>query len=305
MDFGQPDARASGVRDLSSHIARTCLYDGPLPGLALLGFGGAKSAIEPSEIDSETAAIFAFGEAPDRDWTVGDLFRYIRPDVLESEGGRPVWKEVGRRVRQAAADSQIALWGVPCGEDGLVLGSFEETPTHRPIAPDQWHRAKFSYQFFSPDSVYDRHVTIYQGALTEHFCDLRVNSASAKKVFKFGGPDPNTGRWENGSFVYHQPRLVWSAELTYEQRTLDGDAFHIMDIEPRATFRYAIETHPRAHAWHLALGQDRETAFRFPSGNESDEATLDEAGYVRFFANGCATPKILNTRIFVHSWRKP
>ena len=61
------------------------------------------------EAAAQIAALTARSEAgvPARDMTIGDLFRHIRPDVLESDGnGAGNWLRVGEEVQQAFADGR-------------------------------------------------------------------------------------------------------------------------------------------------------------------------------------------------------
>lgn len=120
-----------------------------------------------------------------RDWRMRDLFHHIRSDVLDGSGERPVWQVVGEQVRQTAADGRVKVWGRRCAESGLNLDNFDEPPTFELIAPERWHNAKFTYQFFAENTDHQCQLRVRDGPqATKFYCDLRVSREESERVWR-------------------------------------------------------------------------------------------------------------------------
>jgi hypothetical protein len=117
--------------------------------------------------------------APDADWPIHELFSHIRP--LERSDDGAVWEQVGNDVRDKLSLGRLKIWGRPVG-DGIsrLLG---ERRALRQIAPNYWHEAHFTLDFFDDTASEAPHTYVDHNSGLPEYTDLRVNRAEALLVW--------------------------------------------------------------------------------------------------------------------------
>lgn len=123
------------------------------------------------------------------DWTIKELFFHIDNDVLR-DGNRERadnWIVVEQEFADAASLGRLAVWGRPFEENRTQL-ALERLRALEPIDPSYWRKARLTHEFYGDgDPAAVRHTDpdlMY--VISEHlasYCDLRVNSAQAKKIW--------------------------------------------------------------------------------------------------------------------------
>jgi hypothetical protein len=117
------------------------------------------------------------------DWRIDELFTRIRPDLLQRTDAEvgDTWDEVGSEVKDAFSLGRLSVWGrqVKHGP-GTILG---ERQSLRPISPNYWHVAHFTYSFFDNTAGDAPHTYVEDGHSEVTYTDLRVNRAQALTIW--------------------------------------------------------------------------------------------------------------------------
>jgi|SRR5271157_3922228 len=125
------------------------------------------------------------------DWSMQDLFRYLRPSVSPT-GPTALWEEVGGDVLDKLSSGQLHAWGREIVRDA--------TTTLRSLAPIDsayWRTAQFTYAFLLDEHERDVHARQDAPSRLPDYADLRINRENAVKIW----PHPVRGRWKTQSIT--------------------------------------------------------------------------------------------------------
>ena len=112
------------------------------------------------------------------DWTIRELFFYIRPDCIDGKrntANRGIWEDVGVDILDKASTGQLKVWGrkmTPGERRPLTL-----------IDEDYWGLASFTYQFFAESQQFNPHTHDPATARNLIYTDLRVNRSQAMMLW--------------------------------------------------------------------------------------------------------------------------
>jgi hypothetical protein len=110
-----------------------------------------------------------------QDWTIRELFLYIRPDVLENHDEKR-WEAVGTDIMDKASTMQLNVWG-------RLIGGDQRRAALSLIPLDYWQRAQFTFSFFPDGRENDSHVHRDDRGRVTDYADLRVNRAQAQRLW--------------------------------------------------------------------------------------------------------------------------
>lgn len=124
-------------------------------------------------------------------WTLHDLFYYLRPNISPS-GPSEIWDDVGRDVLDKLSSKQLYAWGRDIVDDAVrtrhSLGL---------VDPNYWRTARFIYAFLLDGHEQDVHATQAVPSKLHDLADIHVNREAAIKLW----PHPMRGRWTATSFT--------------------------------------------------------------------------------------------------------
>ncbi|MDP3738731.1 MAG: hypothetical protein Q8R02_15155 [Hyphomonadaceae bacterium] len=150
------------------------------------------------DLESEVSKLAvkpAASAAPYPTMRVRDLFFHIRPDLLESKGGKiglwevGVWQQVEQMFRDEASLGRLSVWGRPFDDQGVSRMLAEVSPLE-PIPAEYWRRANLTHNFYDEKIDFDRCDTYPDaGSGLRPFCDLQVDEAQALALWPEPSPD--------------------------------------------------------------------------------------------------------------------
>jgi hypothetical protein len=124
-------------------------------------------------------------------WTIHDLFYYLRPNISPS-GPSEIWDEVGSDVLDKLSSKQLYAWGRDVADDAVRtrhnLGV---------VDPNYWRTARGGGAFLLDGHEQDVHATQSVPSNQPDLSDIRVNREAAVKLW----PHPLLGRWKANSFT--------------------------------------------------------------------------------------------------------
>ena len=124
-------------------------------------------------------------------WTLHDLFYYLRPNISPS-GPSEIWDEVGHDVLDKLSSKQLYAWGRE------IVGNSSRTRHNLGVVdPSYWRTARFNYVFLLDGHGQDVHATQADPSMLPDLADLHVSREAAIKLW----PHPMRGRWKANSFA--------------------------------------------------------------------------------------------------------
>lgn len=113
---------------------------------------------------------------PFPDWTIRELFYYLRPDVVDDKD-MELWKLVGSEVQDQLSIGRLQIWGREIQKPSRARAPLRE------IEKSYWSHAKFSYWFLAENHEDVNHTYPPQGTSLAEYSDLRINKAQALKIW--------------------------------------------------------------------------------------------------------------------------
>lgn len=102
------------------------------------------------------------------DWTLGELFFHISPDVTNAV--TKMWLHVGAEVLDKLSLGQLHSWG-------REMDKHRNRSPMKPIDKEYWHDAEFTYMFFTESQQNMEHARNKKTGIA--YADIKVNKAQA------------------------------------------------------------------------------------------------------------------------------
>lgn len=156
---------------------------------------------EESKYESDTST--ATASTPFPDWTIRELFFYLRPDLVDDHTA-VLWERVGSEVKDQLSIGRLQIWGREILRPNRIRTSLQE------IEKSYWVQAVFSYWFLAENHEEVNHTFTNKGVNLTEYCDLRVNKAQALKIWPKPLVDEFMSLTEAATVVYEEARQAGS-----------------------------------------------------------------------------------------------
>lgn len=146
------------------------------------------------------------------DWTIRELFFYLRPDVVDDKD-LELWKVVGSQVQDQLSIGRLKIWGREIQKPSRTRAPLRE------IEKSYWSHALFSFWFLGENQVDKNHTYSPQGAGLTEYCDLGVNKAQALNIWPVPLADEFMSLTEAATVVDEKIRQTGSIETCIDAKS--------------------------------------------------------------------------------------